>query len=173
MKRMVLFGTIISAFILLMVSSVSAVEYRTVIEYNTAEIISQIENENINDIPEEWISIFQKIKLNVFDLKTTSDITILSEKITELLSTIQNTPEPTCIRLVFRFIFRVLFAIVGAILGAALSHIFVLIIKIMLLKIRVMLLKIMIIPSILTAKIILILLKLIISPITWRTRSIF
>ena len=158
MKRMVLLGAFISTFILLMVNSASAVEYRTVIEHNTTEIISQIENENINDIPEKWISIFQKMNLNFTDLKTTSNIKILSEKLTELLSTIKNTPEPTCIRLLFRFIFSLLFAIVGAILGVFFGHIFILTIKIIILKIIAA-------PAILLAKIILFLIKLIISPI--------
>ena len=130
MKRLILLGVFISTCVILMVNSASAVEYRTVIEYNTNEIISEIENGKINNISEEWISIFQKMKLNFKDLKTTNDIKILSEKLTELKSTIKNTPQPTCIRLILRFIFSLILAIIGTIFGIIFGPILVLIIKI-------------------------------------------
>jgi hypothetical protein len=130
MKRIVLLGAFISASIILMVNSVSALEYRTVIECNTNEMISQIENGKINNIPEEWISIFQKMKLNFMDLKTTNDIKILTEKLTELKSIIKTTPQPTCIRLILQFIFSLILAIIGTIFGILFGPILVLIIKI-------------------------------------------
>ena len=124
---MIVLGVFISACIVLMVNSISAVEYRTVIEHNTNEIISEIENGKINNISEKWISIFQKMKLN---LRTTNDIKILSEKFTELKSTINNTPQPTCIRLILQFIIALIFSIIGTILGILFGPILVLIIKI-------------------------------------------
>ena len=146
MKRIILLGAFISACIVLMVNSTSAVEYRTVIEHNTNEIISEIENGNINNISEKWISIFQKMKLN---LKTTNDIKILSEKFTELKSTINNTPQPTCIRLILQFIIALIFSIIGTILGILFGPILVLIIKIITA------------PAILLAKIIIFIINLI------------
>jgi hypothetical protein len=130
MKRMIVLGAFISISIILMVNSASAVEYRTIIENNTTEIISQIENGKINNIPEGWISIFQKMKLNFKDLQATNDIKILSEKLTELKSTIKNTPQPTCIRLLLQFIFSLILAIIGTIFGIVFGPILVLIIKI-------------------------------------------
>jgi hypothetical protein len=129
MKRIILLGAFISAAVILMVNSASAVEYSTVIEYNTNEIISQIENGKINNIPEEWISIFQKMKLKFNDIKTTNDIKILSEKLTELKSTIKNTPQPTCIRLILQFIFSLILAVIGTIFGILFGPILVIIIK--------------------------------------------
>ncbi|VVB61774.1 Uncharacterised protein [uncultured archaeon] len=129
MKRIILLGVFISLSVILMINSASAVEYRTVIEYNTNEIISQIENGKINNMPEEWISIFQKMKLKFNNLKTIYDIKILSEKLTELKSTIKNIPQPTCIRLILQFIFSLILAIIGTIFGILFGPILVIVIK--------------------------------------------
>lgn len=149
MKRILLLGVFISISVILMVNSVSAVEYRTVIEYNTNEIISQIENGKINNIPEEWIPIFQKMRLKFNDLKTTNDIKILSEKLTDLKSTIKNTLQPTCIRLILQLIFSLILAIIGTIFGILFGPILVIVIKLITF------------PAILLAKIITFILNLI------------
>ena len=146
MKRMMVLGVFISACIVLMVNSTSALEYRTVIEHNTNEILSEIENGKINNISEKWISIFQEMKLN---LKTTHDTKILSEKLTELKLTINNTPQPTCIRLIIQLIIALIFSIMGTILGILFGPILVLIIKIITA------------PAILLAKIIIFIINLI------------
>jgi hypothetical protein len=149
MKRIILLVAFISTSIILMANSASAVEYRTVIEHNTNEIISQIENGKINNIPEECFSIFQKMKFNLKDLRTTNDIKILSEKLTELKSTINNTPQPTCILLILGFIIGLILSIIGTIFGILFGPILVLIIKIITA------------PAILLAKIIIFIINLI------------
>ena len=121
-KKIILLGAFMSTCIILMVSSASAVEYRAVVDHNTNEIISEIGNGKINTIAEKWISTFQKMKLNFNNLKTTNDINILLEKLTELKSTINNTPQPAYFHLILRFIMRLIsiiktiFGIIGTIL---------------------------------------------------------
>jgi hypothetical protein len=149
MKKIILLGAFISTCIVLMASSASAVEYRAVIEHNTNEIISEIGNGKINNIPEKWISTFQKMNINFKNLKTTNDIKILSEKLTELKSTINNTPQPTCIRLILSIIISLIFSIIGTIFGILFGPILTLIIKIITA------------PAILLAKIITFIIKLI------------
>ena len=149
MKRIILLVAFISTSIILIANSASAVEYRTVIEHNTTEIICAIENGQINNISEKWNLALQKMKFNFKDLKTTNDIKILSEKLTELKSTIKNTPKPTCIRLILQFIFSLLLTIIGTIFGILFGPILVLIIKIITF------------PAILLAKIITFIIKII------------
>jgi len=98
MKKIILLGVVISACIILMASSASAVEYRTVIEQNTKERISQ---------------------------ETTNDIKTASEKLTELIPTMKITHRHTLVRLIFKSI-KLIFSVMKFIRIPATSLILIL-----------------------------------------------
>jgi hypothetical protein len=74
MKKIILLGVFTSIIIILMASSASAVEYRTVIEQNTKEIISQETTNDIKTVSEKLTDLIPAMNITYRDTRL---ITIL------------------------------------------------------------------------------------------------
>ncbi len=116
MNKKIILGAIISTCIVVMVNSVSAVEYRVVDDHITTVMLSKIEK--IDKTLEKCTSFFKNAKRDLKLFPSTQDGKILAEKVTELKTTMVNTPSrPTCIRLILQFIIALIFSIIGTIFG--------------------------------------------------------
>jgi len=116
MKKKILFGAIFSICIIMLINTASAVEYKTVNDYNIDLLESQLDNLN---------NLIEKIRLTIEDLKITSNSVIskneikeFSDQLSELkISILDNPSFPTCIRTIFGFIIGLIFSIIGTIFG--------------------------------------------------------
>jgi len=141
MNKKIILGAIISTCIIVMMSSVSAVEYRVADDHNTTVMLSKIDK-----TLEKFTSFFKNIKIDLKLFTSTQDGKFLVEKITELKTTMINNPSrPTCIGFILGLIFAVIGTIFGIIFGPLLA----------------LLILILVSPAIILAKIIVFIVKLI------------
>lgn len=126
MNKKIIFGAIISTCIIVMMSSVSAVEYKVVDDYNTTVVSSKI-----NKTLEKYTSFFENIKTDLKLFTTTQDGKILVEKITTLKTAmINNLSRPTGIGFI-SLIISLILSIIGTIFGIIFGPLLALVIQIL------------------------------------------
>lgn len=116
MKKKILFGVIFSICIIMLVNTSSAVEYKTVIDYNIDILESKFDN--INNLIEKIRQTIEGIKINSINLESKNTIEVLSDELSDLrISILDNPSLPTFIRTILGFIIGLLFSIIGTIFG--------------------------------------------------------
>ena len=97
-------------------STTSAVEYKTVNDYNRDLLESQLNN--INNFIEKIRQIFKNSEINSNGVIFKNDLIVFSNQLYELKILVLNNPSlPTCIRTIFGFIIGLIFSIIGTIFG--------------------------------------------------------
>ena len=123
MKKKILFGAIFSICIVMLVNTSSAVEYKTVNDYNIDLLESQLEK--INNFIEKIQQTIEDIKINPISINSKNEINDLSDELTELRILILDNPSlPTFILKILGFILSLLFSIIGTIIGTIFGIIF-------------------------------------------------
>ena len=103
MKKIMFLVFIISAYVVIMSQSVSAVEYRTVVHHGSTEMFTTIEK--IDKTLERYRFFFRNLTRDIAGSFATLDCDILIEKIIVLKKTIDNIfPKSTSIQLIFQLI---------------------------------------------------------------------
>ena len=116
MKKKIFFGVIFSICIIMLVNTSSAVEYKTVIDYNIDILESKFDN--INNLIEKIRQTIEVIKINSINLESKNTIEVLSDELSDLrISILDNPSLPTFIRTILGFIIGLLFSIIGTIFG--------------------------------------------------------
>ena len=94
MRKKIIFGSLLAAFLMLMIPSISAVEYHTAVEANESRFIDEMQNIDITELKER----VKDIDANELrkELKNT-DINSVVGKIKEKLNDDNHNPMPTCI----------------------------------------------------------------------------
>ncbi len=116
MKKKILFGVIFSICIIMLVNTSSAVEYKTVIDYNINILESKLDK--INNLIEKIRQTIEGIKINSINLEPKNAVEDLSDELAELrISILDNPSLPTFIRTILGFIIGLLFSIIGTIFG--------------------------------------------------------
>jgi hypothetical protein len=152
MKKKTLFGTIFFICILMLVNTSSAVEYKTVKEYNMYLIESNLEN--INNFLEKIRQTLDETNINLNNFIYKNEIIELSEKIHELkISILDNSALSTFVLKILGFILSILFSLIGTIIGIIFGKIFG--------PLLVLILRILTAPAVLLAKVIAFILNLI------------
>lgn len=145
MNKKILFGAIFSICIIMLVNTSSAVEYKTVINYNNNLLESKLEN--INIFIEKIIQTIENIEVKSIDLKSTNELDDLSYELSELrISIVDNPSLPKFLCNLLNFIISLLFSIIGTIIGTLFGKI--------LGPLLVLLVRILTAPAVLLAKII-------------------
>ena len=100
----------------MLVNTSSAVEYKTVTDYNICLIESNLEN--INNFLEKLRQILDGKEINSINLISKNEIIEISEKILELkISILDDPPLPTFILKILGFILSIIFSLIGTIIG--------------------------------------------------------
>ena len=100
----------------MLVNTSSAVEYKTVIDYNIDILESKFDN--INNLIEKIRQTIEVIKINSINLESKNTIEVLSDELSDLrISILDNPSLPTFIRTILGFIIGLLFSIIGTIFG--------------------------------------------------------
>lgn len=116
MKKKILFGVIFSICIIMLVNTSSAVEYKTVTDYNRYLLESQLDK--FNNIIEKIRQTFEDIKINSFSNIPGNYIKELSNQLSDLTILIpSNTSLPNFILNILNFILSLIFSIIGTIIG--------------------------------------------------------
>ena len=116
MKKKILFGAIFSICIIMLVNTSSAVEYKTVIDYNIDILESKLDK--INNLIEKIRQTIEGIKINSINLEPKNAVEDLFDELADLrISILDNPSLPTFIRTILGFIIGLLFSIIGTILG--------------------------------------------------------
>ncbi len=116
MKKKILFGVIFSICIIMLVNTSSAVEYKTVIDYNINILESKLDK--INNLIEKIRQTIEGIKINSINLESKNAVEDLSDELADLrISILDNPSLPTFIRTILGFIIGLLFSIIGTIFG--------------------------------------------------------
>jgi len=116
MKKKILFGVIFSICIIMLVNTSSAVEYKTVIDYNIDILESKLDK--INNLIEKIRQTIEGIKINSINLESKNAVEDLSDELADLrISILDNPSLPTFIRTILGFIIGLLFSIIGTIFG--------------------------------------------------------
>ena len=145
MKKKILFGTIFSICIILLVNTASSLEYKTVNDYNIDLFEAQLNN--INKFLEELKQTLDGKIINSINLISKNEIIELSEKILELkISILDNPTLPTFILKILGFILSIIFSLIGTIIGIIFGKIFG--------PLLVLIVRILTAPAVLLAKII-------------------
>ena len=100
----------------MLVNTSSAVEYKTVIDYNINILESKLDK--INNLIEKIRQTIEGIKINSINLEPKNAVEDLSDELAELrISILDNPSLPTFIRTILGFIIGLLFSIIGTIFG--------------------------------------------------------
>jgi hypothetical protein len=130
MKKKLLLGVIFSICIIMLVNTSSAVEYKTVNDYNIYLLDSQLDN--INNFIEKIRQTMKNIRINSISLKSENEVKDLSNELSELkISILDNPSLPLCIRTILGFIIGLLFSIIGTIFGIIFGPLLALFIRIL------------------------------------------
>jgi hypothetical protein len=130
MKKKILFGTIFSICIIMLVNTASSVEYKTVNDYNIDLLESQLDN--INNFIEKIQQTFENFKINSNNVISKNEIKEFSNQLSELqISILDNPSLPTCIRTIFGFIIGLIFSIIGTIFGIIFGPLLALFVRIL------------------------------------------
>ena len=157
MKKKILFGAIFSICIIILVNTSSAVEYKSITDYNTNLLESKLQN--INIFIEKIRKKIENLNVKSIDLKSTNGLQGLSDKLSELRISYLNNPSlPMIFDNLKGLILCILLSIIGTIFGIIFGKIFGYLI--------VLIVKILTAPAILLAKIIAFIVNLFIDK-TW------
>lgn len=116
MKKIFLLAVSISAYVIVMSQSVSAVEYRVVDDHHHAMMFSSIEN--IDNTLDSYRSIFLKTIRDLKWFSSTQNHHNLIEKIRDVKKTMENTsPKSAGILLIFQLLIAVLAIVIFIIFG--------------------------------------------------------
>ena len=116
MKKKILLGTIISICIIMLVNTVSAVEYNTVTDYNID--LLELHLDNIYNFIEKIQQTFENLNFHSIDINYRSEIKELSNELSELkISILGDSSLPLFIRTILGFIIGLIFSIIGTIFG--------------------------------------------------------
>jgi hypothetical protein len=116
MKKKILFGVIFSICIIMLVNTSSAVEYKTVTDYNIYLLESQLDK--FNNIFEKLRQTLEDIKINSFNNIAGNYIKELSDQLSDLtILILGNTSLPNFILNILNFILSLIFSIIGTIIG--------------------------------------------------------
>ena len=130
MKKKILFGVIFSICLIMLGNSISAVEFKTVADYNNDLINSKLEN--FNNFFERFRQFVEELQYNSNKIKLTNEIKEISDELSDLrISIIDNPSLPTCIRTILGFIIGLLFSIIGTIFGIIFGPLLALFVKIL------------------------------------------
>jgi len=100
----------------MLVNTSSAVEYKTVIDYNIDILESKLDK--INNLIEKIRQTIEGIKINSINLESKNAVEDLSDELADLrISILDNPSLPTFIRTILGFIIGLLFSIIGTIFG--------------------------------------------------------
>ncbi|MCJ2513035.1 MAG: hypothetical protein LN408_01130 [Candidatus Thermoplasmatota archaeon] len=100
----------------MLVNTSSAVEYKTVIDYNINILESKLDK--INNLIEKIRQTIEGIKINSINLESKNAVEDLSDELADLrISILDNPSLPTFIRTILGFIIGLLFSIIGTIFG--------------------------------------------------------
>ena len=151
MKKKILYGVIFSICIIMLVNTSSAVEYKSINEYNTNLLESKLLN--IDIFIEKIRQIIEDLNLKSIDLKSTNELRELSDDLSELkISYVNNPYLPTVLGNIPDFILGLILSLIGTIIGIIYGKIFG--------PLTVLLVKILTAPAVLFAKIIQFIVKL-------------
>ena len=130
MKKKILFGAIFSIFIIMLVNTSSAVECKTVTDYNKDLLESQLEN--INNFIERIRQTFEKSEVNSNNVISKNEIKEFSNQLSELKILVLDNPSlPTCIRTIFGFLIGLILSIIGTIFGIIFGPLIAFIVRIL------------------------------------------
>ncbi len=116
MKKIILFGTLFSICMIMLVNTASSIEYKTVNDYNRDLLESQLDN--INNFIEKIQQTFGTFEIYSEDVIFKNEIKELSNQLSELkISILHNPSLPTCFRTIFGILIGLIFSIIGTILG--------------------------------------------------------
>ena len=122
MKKKILFGTLFSICIIMLVNTASSIEYKTLEDYNTDLWRSQLDN--INNFIEKIRQKFENLKIRSDNIISKKEIKDFSNHLSDLkISILDNPSLPTCIRTIFGFIIGLIFSIIGTIFGIILRRV--------------------------------------------------
>jgi hypothetical protein len=145
MKKKILFGAIFSIFIIMLVNTSSAVEYKTAVDYNNNLLESKFEN--IDIIIEKIKQITENLNAKSTELKSTNELQDLSDELSELKNSYAKNPSLLMkISNLPGFILGLLLSLIGTIIGIIYGKIFG--------PLTVLIVKILTAPAIIFAKII-------------------
>lgn len=116
MKKIILFGTLFSICMIMLMNSASSIEYKIVNDYNIDLLESQLDN--INNFIEKIQKTFGTFQIYSDDVIFKNEIKEFSNQLSELkISILDNPSLPTCIRTIFGILIGLIFSIIGTILG--------------------------------------------------------
>lgn len=116
MKKKILFGAIFSICIIMLVNTTSAVEYKTVINYDNNLLESKLEN--INIFIEKMRKTIEDRKVKSIDLKSTYELGEFSDKLSELRkSIVENTFLPKPVINLLDLLISLLYSMIGTLIG--------------------------------------------------------
>ena len=123
MKTKILFGVIFSICVVLMVNTTSAVEYRTVTDFNVDLINSELEK--INNNLDQFSQLVEKLQIKSNNIEVINNIEGLSDELSAIRASIVDNPAlPTFIFKLFGFLIGLIFSIIGTIIGTIFGIIF-------------------------------------------------
>jgi ABC-type cobalt transport system substrate-binding protein len=145
MKKKILFGAIFSISIIMLVNTSSALEYKTVTDYNTDLIESKLKNLDI--FIEKIRQIIADINIKLSNVESLNGFQNLSDELSELkISYINNPSFHTIFDKLPGNILSLILSLIGTIIGIIYGKIFG--------SLTVLLVKILTAPAVLLAKII-------------------
>jgi predicted membrane protein len=116
MKKIILFGTLFSICMIMLMNTASSIEYKTVNDYNRDLLESQLDN--INNFIEKIQQTLGTFEIYSDEVIFKNEIKEFSNQLSELKISILDNPNlPTCIRTIFGILIGLIFSIIGTILG--------------------------------------------------------
>ena len=116
MKKKILFATLISICMIMLVNTASSIEYKTINDYNVDLFKSQLDE--INNFIDRFHQEFQNYEIYSDDLIIINDLKEFSGQLSVLeISLLDNPSIPTCIRTILGIIIGLIFSIIGTIFG--------------------------------------------------------
>jgi hypothetical protein len=116
MKKIILFGTLFSICMIMLMNTATSIEYKTVNDYNRDLLESQLDN--INNFIEKIQQTLGTFEIYSDEVIFKNEIKEFSNQLSELkISILDNPYLPTCIRTIFGILIGLIFSIIGTILG--------------------------------------------------------
>ena len=130
MKKKILFGALLSICIIMLVNTTSAVEFKTVNDFNINLWKSNLDY--VNNFLEKISKTFVNFKINTNEVLFKNELIEFSKKLHDLKITIlDNSTLPKCIRTIFGFIIGLIFSIIGTIIGIIFGPVLALFVRIL------------------------------------------
>ena len=130
MKKKILFGAIFSICIIMLVNTSSAVECKTVTDYNIYLLESQLDK--LNNLIEKIRQTFEDIKINSISDTSSNDIKEIQDQLSDLkILILGNTSLPKFILNILNFILSLLLSLIGTIFGIIFGPLLALFVRIL------------------------------------------